>query len=470
MPFLDELAETYSPAQVLNKIWGYPALRGPQQEVVPALLAGQDVLAILPTGGGKSLCFQLPALLQSGTTLVVTPLIALMEDQVQDLRRRQIAAAGYHSELPDLVRQEVLQGLEEGRWQVLYISPEGLLSKDIWSRLGNLALARLVIDEAHCLATWGASFRPAYRRLGAVRRTLNIPVAAFTATASPETQRTITEVLHLQNPHLVHLNPYRANLILTVQRVFTPRGRRERLLNFLKVHRAEAGLVYVRSRTTAEQLTQLLAAQGFVTAYYHAGLLGPARRVLERQWLDRKKLFLICTSAFGMGINHTDLRWVAHFESPVSTEEYLQEIGRAGRDGQLAHALLIASEPTGRLDPTDQTLHQYFAQNLQEQQRRARARAKTLPQTTAPTLLDKPTPELAQALSLLHQSGCLHWETPFQYRLTLPARFPDPPLLPSTLQSMQQYPHTRHCRWQFLLASLGHTAQLTCGHCDNCQR
>lgn len=459
---MDSSDDYYSPTQVLTKIWGYPALRGAQESIVPAMLSGRDVLAILPTGGGKSLCFQLPALLHPGTTLVITPLIALMEDQVADLTRRRIAAACFHNELSDPMRRQVLEGMEEGRWTLLYVSPESLLSKDIWSRLGYLNLARLVLDEAHCLATWGNTFRPTYRRLGRVRTTLNLPVAAFTATASPPTLTTIQEVLALERPHTVHLTPYRPHLTLAVTTVWTGWGRRQSVLNFLKAHPTEAGLIYVRSRNTCEELTQYLQDHGFVTDFYHAGLYGNERRPLEQAWLTKKLRFLVCTSAFGMGINHPDLRWVLHYEAPVSTEEYLQEIGRAGRDGKPAQALLIASEPTGQLDPTDRKLHAYFAQQQALQQRQAQTLAQTLPDQ------GQPTPATASALGLLHQTGALSWETPFDYRLRRAHR-PVVTSLPTTHRAMQTYPHTRQCRWQFLLASLGHDHP-ACGHCDRCHR
>ncbi|WP_218080441.1 RecQ family ATP-dependent DNA helicase [Anthocerotibacter panamensis] len=459
---------SYDLTGVLAQVWGYSQFRAPQRELVTALTSGQDTLALLPTGAGKSLCFQLPALLHLGTTLVITPLVALMEDQVQALRLRRVAAACYHSELPTPERLNVLQGMEEGRWSVLYVSPEGLLSREVWLRLGYLDLARMVLDEAHCLATWGSSFRPTYRRLGAVRKALRLPIAAFTATASPVTRACIQTVLGLHKPHIIALSPYRPNLQLTVRPVFTPAARRRALLQFLQKHQGQPGLVYVRSRSGAEDLAAWLTREGFLTSYYHAGLLGRERRTLERRWLEQELPFLLCTSAFGMGVNHASLRWVVHYEPPVCTEEYLQEIGRAGRDGQPAEGLLLASEPTGLLDDTDKRLHQYFARHQERQQHAVMAHIQKLPPSGVVTELTDSSAELAQVLGLLHQAGHLDWVTPFHYRCTHVSPQIAPPQ-PQTTLHMQRYPHTRQCRWQFLLSSLGETLPKSCGHCDNCR-
>lgn len=229
-----------------QRIWGYRDFRPPQDTIIQSLLEQRDTLVVMPTGGGKSLCFQLPALLQRGVTLVISPLVALMEDQVQDLRQRGLAAAALHSELAPRDRRQVLHDLEQQRLRLLYLSPEGLLSAPVWERLSSpsLEINGLILDEAHCLVQWGETFRPAYRRLGAVRPALlagkatgvSFPIAAFTATADPAAQGTIGTVLGLQNPKRLRLSPYRPQLTLGVQTVWTPQQRRQKLGRFIQAH------------------------------------------------------------------------------------------------------------------------------------------------------------------------------------------------------------------------------------------
>lgn len=294
-----------------KKIWGYEDFRPPQGEIIRSLLAQRDAMIIMPTGGGKSICFQLPALLQTGLTLVVSPLVALMENQVQELRDRHLPAALLHGELPNHKRRRTLQLLEQQQLRLLYLSPETLLSPPVWQRLcqPQLKINGLILDEAHCLVQWG-EFRPAYRRLGAVRPTLlkskpagtQIAIAAFTATADAQAQQTIQQVLQLQQPAIFRSNPYRQNLHLKVQTVFTPRGRRQQLLRFIQTT-GQVGLVYACTRRDTENLAQWLSRLGYVTAAYHAGLSPNERRTIEAGWLNAKIPFVVCTSAFGMGIN-----------------------------------------------------------------------------------------------------------------------------------------------------------------------
>lgn len=297
----------------LQKIWGYENFRSPQGEIVQTLLAQRDALIIMPTGGGKSICFQLPALLQAGLTLVVSPLVALMENQVKELLERGIPAALLHSQLSTIQRQQTLRKLEQQQLKLLYLSPETLLSLPVWERLcqPNLKISTLALDEAHCLTQWGDTFRPAYSRLGAVRPALlkhkppgtRITIAAFTATADPQAQQTIQRVLHLQQPQVFLHSPYRSNLHLSIQIAWTPRGRRQQLLGFIHTRLGQAGLVYVRSRRDGETLAEWLTQQGYKTAAYHAGLSPEERREIEAAWLSGAVLFVICTSAFGMEPN-----------------------------------------------------------------------------------------------------------------------------------------------------------------------
>ncbi len=464
-----------------RQIWGYPDFRPPQGEIVQSLLTGQDTLIIMPTGGGKSICFQLPALLRQGLTLVVSPLVALMENQVEELRQRQLPAACLHGELPAWERRNILKALEQQRLRLLYLSPETLLSPAVWQRLcqPHIQLNGLVLDEAHCLAQWGDTFRPAYYRLGAVRSTLlqqrpgqRLAIAAFTATANPQDQQTIERILQLQQPQIFRLNPYRANLHLTVQTVWSARGRRQRLLQFLQAQGKQTGLVYVRTRRDSETLAQELTAQGYRTAPYHAGLGARERRQVERDWLEDRTQFVVCTCAFGMGINKSNCRWVVHLHAPLLLSEYVQEVGRAGRDGKPAIALTLASEATGWLDPEDKQRWQFFAAQASKQQRTARQLAAQLPRQGTVEQVMQQFPEGAIALSLLHGSGQLEWRDPFHYVLTT-SQSPNSPQNGRAGQEMSRFLHSRHCRWSFLLTAFGFSAEATgmrCGHCDNCRR
>lgn len=470
-----------------KKIWGYEDFRPPQGEIIRSLLAQKDALIIMPTGGGKSICFQLPALLQTGLTLVISPLVALMENQVEELRQKQQKAALLHSELPSFQRRATLQALEKQQLRLLYLSPETLLSAPVWERLcqPQLQINGLILDEAHCLVQWGDTFRPSYRRLGAVRSALlkskppgtKISIAAFTATADPLAQKIISTVLQLQKPEAFLLNPYRDNLHLSVRIAWTPRGRKQQLLKFIQNRPNQAGLIYVRTRRDSENLALWLADMGYVTASYHAGLGATERRAVEAGWLSGKMPFVVCTCAFGMGINKPDVRWVLHFHSPNLLSEYVQEIGRAGRDGKPSEALMLISEPTGWLDPEDKQRQRFFAQKVRSQQQTAQQLIKKLPQQGEVNAVTKQFPDGAIALSLLHSSGQLQWLDPFHYTITQKTGN-QPPTQIQAAQQMNKYLTTKQCRWQYLLNAFGFvgagssrpsSSPWRCGHCDNCR-
>jgi ATP-dependent DNA helicase RecQ len=466
----------------LQEIWGYPAFRPPQDTVIQALLQHQDALIMLPTGGGKSLCFQLPALLQTGLTLVVSPLVALMENQVQELRDRTLPAAALHSELSKREKFRVLKALEQQRLRLLYLSPETLLSATVWELLtqANLRINGLVLDEAHCLAQWGETFRPAYRRLGAARHTLEqskpghpkIPIAAFTATADPQVQAIIGATLKLRSPQIVRMSPYRQNLHLTVRTVYTPRGRQQQLLKFVQQQRQQTGLVYVRTRRDSEELAHWLRQQGHRALDYHAGLGASDRRQREHAWMTNQVRIVVATNAFGMGVNKPDLRWVVHYHVPTLLTEYVQEIGRAGRDGQPAQALSLVSERTGLLDPTDQQRSQFFRRQTQQLQTRAGQLSRKIPPTGSLAEVQKKFKEGAIALSYLHSQGQLEWIDPFHYRL-LP-RLSMAPLAKSPGDpAIRKLLYGKGCRWRTIIHQFGFRparSDWRCGHCDHCQR
>jgi ATP-dependent DNA helicase RecQ len=463
-------------------IWGYEKFRPPQGEIVEALCQGRDALIVLPTGGGKSVCFQLPALMQRGVTLVISPLVALMENQVQELRQRRLPAALLHSELPRQTRRRTLQALEQQRLRLLYLSPETLLSPPVWQRLcqPDLVINGLILDEAHCLVQWGETFRPTYRRLGAVRPALQqvrpdaqIAIAAFTATADPAMQRTIQEVLQLQSPYQVQLSPYRPQLRLAVRTVWTPRGRRCALVDFVQTQGRQSGLVYVRTRQASEELATALQQQGWRTAAYHAGLDAGTRRQVEQDWLGGDLQFVVCTSAFGMGVNKPDVRWIVHFHAPNLLSEYVQEVGRAGRDGKPATALMLMSEPTGWLDPSDRQRWQFFERQVRSQHQAAARFARQLPTAGVVDPSRRQASE-ATALALLHSAGLLEWSDPFHYRLTSSGRSLGKSSMSASTsassQPMQRYLHSRQCRWQFLLNHFGFDGSaLQHCRCDRCQ-
>jgi ATP-dependent DNA helicase RecQ len=463
-----------------QKIWGYENFRPPQAEIISSLLSGKDALVVMPTGGGKSICFQLPALLQTGLTLVVSPLVALMENQVKELRDRQLPAALLHSELPSFERKKILQLLEQQKLRLLYLSPETLLSQPVWQLLSQpqLKITGLILDEAHCLVQWGDTFRPAYRRLGAVRPALlqykpagtQIAIAAFTATADPVAQQTIKKVLQLQTPDIYLQNPYRENLHLKVQTIWTPRGRKQQLLKFIQSKPGEAGLIYVRTRRDSESLAEWLGQQGYINAAYHAGLSPQERRSLEASWLSGKIPFVVCTSAFGMGINKPNVRWVVHFHAPLLLSEYVQEIGRAGRDGKPSVALMLISEPTGLLDSEDKQRQRFFEDKLRSHYLQAQQLVKQLPVKGEVNTIARQFPDGAIALSVLHSVNLLDWQDPYNYIIHQPVRLAIPSKFPA-VEQMISYLTIKQCRWQYLLTAFGfgkEAAHKGCGHCDRC--
>jgi len=326
---------------VLERTFGYPRFRVHQLKVLGPLLSGRDVLAVLPTGAGKSLCYQIPALLGSGLTLVVSPLISLMQDQVAALRRRGIAAAYINSQLDAAQRRIILAAATGGRLSLLYCAPERLASLTRRLNATATAIALLAIDEAHCISEWGNEFRPVYRRLGVFRSLLGHPrTIALTGSATPATRADILAVLRIPNAHVVVTSFDRPNLAFMTQRVA---GDRERFAIIRARVRGAAGasLVYTPTRRITELVTRALLRTSVRAAPYHAGLTAGTRRRVLRAFLSDQVRVIVATSAFGMGIDKPDVRQVLHWGPPPTLEAYYQEAGRGGRDGRAAECIVL---------------------------------------------------------------------------------------------------------------------------------
>ena len=325
-----------SPEDVLQHIWGYPAFRGQQRAVIEHLLGGRDALVLMPTGGGKSLCFQIPALLREGLGVVVSPLIALMQDQVAALRELGIRAAFLNSTLDAQTAREVQQSARRGELDLLYMAPERLLSESGLSLLDGCRIALFAIDEAHCVSQWGHDFRPEYGQLAMLReRWPQVPRVALTATADEPTRHEIVQrLLHHGTEFVSSFD--RPNIRY---RVVEKRDGRAQLLQFIRgEHTGDCGVVYCLSRNTVDEVAQMLAGHGMAALPYHAGLPSEVRARHLRRFLDEDGIVMVATIAFGMGIDKPDVRFVAHLDMPKSIEGYFQETGRAGRDGLHAQA------------------------------------------------------------------------------------------------------------------------------------
>ncbi|MFM7335610.1 MAG: DNA helicase RecQ [Tabrizicola sp.] len=326
-------------AELLQSVFGFPEFRPGQAEIVQSVLEGRNTLAIMPTGGGKSLCFQLPALCRNGVTVVISPLIALMRDQVRALRAAGVEAGALTSGNTDEETEEVFQAIDEGRLKLLYLAPERLASSGALALLRRAKCSLIAVDEAHCVSQWGHDFRPDYLRIGELRRSLRVPLAAFTATADEETRAEIVTRLFDGEAPVTFLRGFdRPNIHLAFAVKDKPR---EQILRFAGARRGQSGIVYCATRAKTETLAQALREARHEAVAYHGGMEAEERRQVETRFQREDGLIVVATIAFGMGIDKPDIRWVAHADLPKSIEGYYQEIGRAGRDGSPAETMTL---------------------------------------------------------------------------------------------------------------------------------
>ncbi|MFC5582382.1 DNA helicase RecQ [Rhodanobacter terrae] len=393
-----------SALDLLQSVFGYPSFRGQQQAVVEHLSEGGDALVLMPTGGGKSLCYQIPALLRQGTGIVVSPLIALMQDQVDALREAGVAAAYLNSSLGGEEQREVERQLLTGELNLLYVAPERLLTQRFLGQLERTEVALFAIDEAHCVSQWGHDFRPEYRELAILhQRFPQVPRIALTATADPRTREEIVERLSLHNARQFVSSFDRPNI---GYRVGLRHNAKRQLSEFLQGHQGESGIVYCLSRRKVDDTAEWLAEAGVEALPYHAGLDAPTRAKNQKRFLREDGVVMVATVAFGMGIDKPDVRFVAHLDLPRSIEGYYQETGRAGRDSLPAEAWMIY----GLSDVV--TMSQMIAQSESADERKRVERQK--------------------------------------------------------LESLLAYAEATGCRRELLLGTFGEIYPGPCGHCDNC--
>ncbi len=330
-----------TPHEILKTYWGYDSFRPLQEDIINSVLEGKDTLALLPTGGGKSICFQVPAMCRDGLCLVVTPLIALMTDQVENLKRHGIMAVGMHAGMHPREIEMAFEKCADGRAKFLYLSPERLETRKFREMLRGIHVTLIAVDEAHCISQWGYDFRPPYLRIAAVRNIFpDVPVLALTATAVTRVVDDIQEKLEFAKKNVFSMSFVRKNLAYVVSREDDKIKKLLRVCNGVK----GCGIIYVRNRRLTKEIAELLLHHGISTGFYHAGLEPPVRLSRQHDWMNGKTRIIVATNAFGMGIDKPDVRLVVHLDLPDTLEAYYQEAGRVGRDGEKAYAVMLFNE------------------------------------------------------------------------------------------------------------------------------
>jgi ATP-dependent DNA helicase RecQ len=485
------------PVEVLRRHFGYPGFRPGQEDLVRAVLAGEDALGILPTGGGKSVCYQVPALVSGGLTLVVTPLISLMEDQVARARRAGLRAAHLSAGLPSREKRTVLTAAGSGGLDLLFVAPERLELEPFLAALESADVTLLAVDEAHCISQWGHDFRPSYRRVGRLRARLRCPVMALTATATPRVREDVAESLRLRDPRVVVRSFDRPNLSWCVTRGGTPRARVTALHRLLRRVPGTA-IAYAPTRRSVEDARDLLAGLGVRVEAYHAGLPAPERTRVQEAFMVGECRVVVATNAFGMGIDKADVRLVAHLQLPGTLEGYYQEAGRAGRDGAPALCLaftgpgdgVLADRLIDRAHPPRGTLYRIL------EALRTHAGSDGIvtlePQTLVQALDEGATGgDLAAALGALERCGAVRvlsgsledaegtgdpprgseaFRVGVRTRADLSGAHRLRRAALARLRAVRRYAGTRGCRRRALLAYFGEDAPRRCDRCDRCRR